>query len=140
MRIKNERYKMRKLTLSVFTKVLYVTFIISTIVTLFLVLKHADSTTAFIFIMWYLALSLFMIVYFPLIIIINAKGLKWTSLKKRLLKFLAMFTILVVLNFGFDYFFRPTKVDLLREFTVAFGIALGSTFTDVLFQKRNRNS
>ncbi|WP_176718882.1 hypothetical protein [Caloranaerobacter ferrireducens] len=54
---------------------------------------------------------------------------------KRLLKFISLFILLGALNYGFDYVFRPSNVNLYREFSIALGVAFGITFIDVIFKK-----
>jgi len=49
------------------------------------------------------------------------------------------FTFFGSLNYGYDYFFRPSKIDLLREFSIAFGSAFGLSFIDVTFLKKKED-
>ena len=45
-----------------------------------------------------------------------------------------------VLDYALDYIFRPAKVDLFREFGIAFGMAFGMNFVDVIFFKDKKNN
>jgi hypothetical protein len=122
-----------------FTKILYVLFIIGTIITLFIVYKDINSSIAFKFVTGYVLLTVFMLIYIPFITILNSRKLKWVEIRKKLFKFIAVFIIFGALNYGFDYIFRPSKIDLLREFSIALSLAFGVSFIDVTFLKKKEN-
>lgn len=130
---------MKKFTALLFTKLLYVLFIIWTIISLFIVYKNIDSSIAFKFLIGYLFFTFFMILYVPFITILNSRKLKWVEIRKKLFRFLALFILYGALNFVIDYIFRPSKIDLFREFSVALGLAFGSSFTDITFLKKKEN-
>lgn len=119
-----------------FTKFLYILFGISTIIIFWMVYKDIDSSMSFKFGMGYLFLTLFLLIYTPFITILNLKKLKWIDIRKRVFKFLILFISFGSLNYIFDYFFRPVNIDLLREFSVALGLAFGISFLDVAFLKK----
>ena len=128
---------MKKNTVLNVTKVLYIQFIIGTIITLFIVYSHIDSSIAFKFLMGYLFLTIFLILYVPFITILNSRKLKWGEIRKRLIKFITLFILYGALNYGFDYVFRHSKIDLFRESSIAFGLAFGTSFIDVTLKKRD---
>ncbi|WP_066499606.1 hypothetical protein [Abyssisolibacter fermentans] len=127
---------MKKNTILFFTRILYILFIIGTIISLFVVYKDIDSSIAFKFVMGYLFFTFFMLLYIPLITIINLRKLKWIKIRKKLLKFIVLFVLFGSLNYVFDYVFRPSKIDLFREFSNALGLAFGISFIDVIFLKK----
>ena len=121
-----------------FTKIIYILFAIGTIISLFIVYKNIDSNIASKFVMGYFFLTLFMLLYVPFITILNSRKLRWIEIRKRLLKFIAGFILFGALNYGFDYVFRPSNIDLFREFSTAFGVAFGASFIDVTFLKKKK--
>lgn len=129
---------MKKFSTLIFTKIMYMLFIIATVISLFIVYKNIDSSIAVKFVIGYLFLIFFFILYVVFVIIFNSRKLKWTGIKNRLFIFIVIFVVFGSLNYGFDYFFRSSKVDLSREFSIAFGSALGISFFDVIFLKRNK--
>ena len=120
---------------SIFTRILYVLFVIGTIITLFIVYKNVDSSIVFKFVMGYLFLSIFMILYIFFITILNSRKLKWVEVRKKILRFIALFVLFVVLNYSFDYFFRPSNINLYRIFSIALGLSFGISFIDVTLLK-----
>ncbi|MFZ5967700.1 MAG: hypothetical protein ACOYVK_11090 [Bacillota bacterium] len=122
---------MEKSKVLVFTRILYILFIIGTVISLFIVYKDIDSSIAYKFLMGYLFLAFFLLLYVPFITILNSRKLKWIEIKKRLLKFIALFILFAALNCVFDYVFRPLKIDLFREISIALGLAFGISFIDV---------
>lgn len=127
---------MKKNTMLSFTKILYVIFIIGTIISLFIVYKNLDSDIAFKFVKGYIFLVFFLLCYIPIITILNLRKLKWVEIRRSLFKFVTVFVLFGALNYGFDYFFRPSNIDLFREFSIAFGMAFGIAFIDVIFLKK----
>ncbi|WP_123054362.1 hypothetical protein [Clostridium sp. JN-1] len=132
---------MRKNIVLIFTKILYILFIVGTIVLLFISNKHIDidNDIAFKFGMSYFFLTLFMLLYVPFITILNSRKLKFHKIRKRLFKFFAMLILFGTLNYAFDYVYRPSKIDLLREFSTALGVVFGWCFIDITFLKNKEN-
>lgn len=133
------RDNLKKNKLLIFTRVLYSLFIIGTIIVLWMVYKDVHSSIAFKLGIGYLFLTFFLILYVPIITILNARKLKWINIRKRIFKFIISFITLWALGYIFDCIFRPSKIDLFRGFSIAFGLSFGIYFTDVLFLKKNKN-
>lgn len=127
---------MKKSILFVVTRIFYMLFIIATIITLFIVYKCIDNSIAFKFLIGYFFLSFLFLLYVLFITILNSRKLKWVEIRKRLYKFIALFILFGALNYGFDYVFRPSNIDLFREFSTALGLAFSTSFTDVIFFKK----
>lgn len=119
-----------------FTRLLYTLFGISTIIMFWMVYKDIDSSIGFKFGIVYLFLTFFLLIYTPIITILNLLNLKWIHIRKRVFKFVILFIFFGSLNYIFDYFFRPSNIDLLREFSVALGLAFGISFLDIIFLKK----
>ncbi|MDS1030050.1 hypothetical protein RDV78_06020 [Bacillota bacterium LX-D] len=126
---------MEKMSL-IFTRILYTLFIIGTIISLFIVYKDIDNSIAFKFLIGYLFFTFFLILYVPFITILNSRKLKRVEIRKRLFKFIALFILFGSLNYIFDYVFRPSNIDVFREFSIALGLAFGISFIDVTFLKK----
>ncbi|MFD3157979.1 hypothetical protein ACFIJ5_14075 [Haloimpatiens sp. FM7330] len=122
-----------------FTRILYILFIIGTIISLFIAFKDINNIIALNFVKGYVIFTFFMFIYIPLITVINLKKLKWIKVKKRLLKLIILFVLFGASNYIFDYAFRPSKIDLFRESSIAFGLSFGITFVDITFLKKKYN-
>lgn len=53
--------------------------------------------------------------------------------RKRLYLLIIIFVLNSIVNFLFDYIFRPSDIDILRNISVALGISIGVTFGDKVF-------
>ncbi|MBL4936990.1 hypothetical protein JK636_14645 [Clostridium sp. YIM B02515] len=119
------------------TKILYGLFIIGTIISIFIVYKHIDSSFAFKFIIGYAVFNFLMVLYLVITTISNLKMIKKKELRKRFITFITVFIIFGALNYGFDYIFRPEKIDLFREFSISFGLSVGISFIRLTSLKEN---
>jgi len=127
---------MRKNKIFVMEMALYFVFAALTIIVLYFVYRNPDSKYAMGFIIGYCIFTILFGLYILVSFIINIKRLKWWSLKKNLTEFLILFLILAASNYLFDYYFRPYKIDLLREFSVAFGLSFLISFSDYFSLKK----
>ncbi len=127
---------MKKNMLQIFTRTLYIIFAIGTIILLWMVYNHIDGRMALYFGMAYVFLTLFLIVYVPVVTILSSRKLQWVDVKKRLFKFFVLFIVFGASNYVFDYAFRPSNIDLLRNFSIALGLAFGISFIDVTLKKK----
>lgn len=126
---------MKKNKTLLFTKILYSLFLFATMITLFIVYKNIDNTISFKVLIGYIFFTFFMLLYVPLIAIVNARNLKWVYIKKRIVKFITIFILLSTLNYFFGYIMKPSKIDLLKIFSNSFGISFGISFADIIFFK-----
>ena len=117
------------------TRTIYFLFFIATIASILIVYRGFNSSIAFKFLMGYLFFTFFLLLYVPIITIVNSRKLKWFEIRKRLFKFIFLFILFGVVNYTMDFFFRPLKVDLFRELSIALGLAFGISFFDVTFSK-----
>ena len=114
-------------------------FLIGTIIAFFIVYKQIDSRIAFKFLIGYLFLAIFMVLYIPFITIVNSRRLKWLELKKRLIKFITLLLLFASINYILDWILRPLNVNLIKNISVALGLAFGISFIDVIFLKKGRD-
>ena len=128
-----------KKNLSFFTKSIFTIFFIGTVIMLFIVYKEIDNSISLKFLIGYVLFAFLLLIYIPVVTVINSRMLKWVDIRKRLVKFITIFILFSALNYGFDYFFRPEKIDLLRQFSIAFGLAFGISFIDVILFKKEEN-
>lgn len=131
---------MKKNRVLIFNRILYILFAIGTIILLWMTYKDIDSRIAFKFGIGYLFLTFFLLLYIPFITILNLRKLKWIEIRKRLFKFIALFILFGTLNYILDHVFRPSNIDLFREFSIALGLAFGISFIDVTFLKKKDDS
>jgi hypothetical protein len=130
---------MRKNKLT-FIGILYLLFIIGTIVTLFLVFGNIDNRISAHFIVGYTFFAFFIVLYTIFFTILNSRKLKWVEIRKRIFKFIIYFILIGVINFIIDYIFRPTKIDLFREFSTPFGFALAVSFADIIVLRKKKDA
>lgn len=119
-----------------FTRILYVLFIMGTIVVLRMAYNGINSSIALKFGIGYLFLTFFLILYIPIITVLNSKKLEWYDIKRRLIRFIVTFILFGSLNYIFDYVFRPSNINLFRNFSIALGTAFGISFVDVILLKK----
>lgn len=91
---------MKKNAALICTRILYVMTGIGTIISLFIVYKDIDSIFAIRFLVGFLYFVLFILIYISFITVINSRKLKCIKIKKRLLRFIAMFILLGKINFN----------------------------------------
>lgn len=127
---------MKKNVLLIFTRILYTLFFIGTVISIFIVYKDIDSSITFKFLIGYLFFIFFLLLYVIFITIFNSRKLKWVEIKGRLFKFISLFILFGALNYVFDYAFRPSNIDLFREFSIAIGLSFGISFISITLHKR----
>jgi len=118
--------------------ILYVIFTIGTIIMFFIAYMNIDCNITIPFIMGYLLLTLFLVIYTFIMTILNLRKLRWVEIKRRLFKFITLFVSFGILNFSFDYFFRHSKIDLFREFSISLGLVFAYSFADIEFLKKKK--
>lgn len=126
---------MKKNIILNFTRILLGLFIVGTIISLFIAYKNIDSRSVFIFLMGYLVLTIFLLIYIPIITLLNLRKLNRVEIRRRILKFFALFVLFSALNCGLNYFFRPSSIDLVKVFTNSLGLSFGISFIDIIILK-----
>jgi Na+-driven multidrug efflux pump len=101
--------------------------------------KDIDSGIAFKFGIGYLVLTFFLLLYIPMITILNSRKLERVETRKRLLKFMVLFILFSALHFIYDCVFRHSNINLFRVFFSAIGAAFGISFIEVTLLKKKEN-
>lgn len=127
---------MEKDRVIIFTRILFVLFAVGTVISMVIVYSDADGKLAYNFLLGYVFLAFFMLLYTPIVTIINSRKLKWTEIRRKIFRFFVFFILLSILNFGFDYLIRRSDIDAFRIFSNAFGVSFGISFIDVLFLRK----
>ena len=130
---------MEKDRVIIFTRILFVLFAVGTVISMVIVYSDADGKLAYNFLLGYVFLAFFMLLYTPIVTIINSRKLKWTEIRRKILRFFIFFILLSILNLGFDYLIRPYDIDAFRIFSNAFGVSFGISFIDVLFLRKTES-
>jgi hypothetical protein len=58
------------------------------------------------------------------------------TLKKRVINCVILSVLFTFSNFIFDYFFRPSNMDLIRNISVAVGVSIGVIFLAPIINKK----
>ena len=128
---------MVKINKSLIIKVfMYISFMLGAIVTTFIIYKNINNEFADKFVIGYLIIVFLLVpLYFLFISILNMRRLNGVEIRKRFLKFIGLFILYSVSILVLDYFFRPSKIDYLRTFSISLSVSYGMSFYD-LFKKR----
>lgn len=130
---------MKKYISLFFTKIIYLLFAIGTILTMIIVYKNIKAPVATRFVIGYVIFTFLFLFYIIFMAILNTTKLKWVEIRRRLFRFIVSFILLATLGYIADYLFRPSKIDLFRNFSIAFGLSFGVYFTDVIFFKNKES-
>ena len=122
-----------------FTKILRLVLLISTIIVGFIVYKDIGNKVAIGFVIGYVIFILLFLFYLIIIAIFKLRKLKGRVIRKRLIKFSIYFITVLALSYILNYFFRPEKAEILRSIGTAFGVAFGIAFGDIVFSKMEEN-
>ncbi|WP_088224901.1 hypothetical protein [Desulfosporosinus sp. FKB] len=126
--------------MSKLNRILYAMGVIGLIIAMFIVYKNAESAFEIRFLIGYVIYLFLLSFYFLGITIFRLRGLKWVELRKRLLKFLRLTFVNCVLLYGLifasDYFFKTSKLNLVKILYTSVSLAFGVSFLDLVFLKR----
>ena len=114
----------------------YTIFVVSTIITLFIVYKDIDNLFSFKFVIGYVIFLVLYLIYLIIATVINMRKLKWFDIRKRMYGFIASFVFLSGTSVIYYYFFKPAEIDYYRIFSIALGISLGVSFFDLSFFRK----
>jgi hypothetical protein len=111
-------------------------FVVSTLITLFIVYKDIDNSFSFIFLICYVIFLFLFLIYFIIATVINMRKLKWFDIRKRMYRFITSFVFLSGTSIIYNYFFKPAEIDYYRIFSIALGLSLGIAFFDLAFSRK----
>ena len=117
------------------TNIVYALFIVSTIITIFIVYKNIDNSFSIKFAIGYIIFLLLYSGYLTFVTIKNMRTLKWLDIRKRLFKTIVSFVSFYSLIFIFNYVFKH-KIDFLSGIGSSLGLSVGTYFYDLAFLKK----
>lgn len=121
------------------TRFLYSTFLILTIIMLFMVYKDFSGKMGLTLGMIYVFFTFFIILYTIIIIVVNLKKSKDKNIVKRLTRFIMIFLLVGIFNYILDKIFTPSDINLVKNFSIALGLAIGVSFFYVILLKNKEN-
>ena len=121
------------------TRFLYFTFLILTIIMLFMVYKDFSGKMGLTLGMIYVFFTFFIILYTIIIIVVNLKKSKYKNIVKRLTRFIMIFLLVGIFNYILDKIFTPSDINLVKNFSIALGLAIGVSFFDIILLKNKEN-
>lgn len=126
---------MKKNKKMLLTRILYGLFMIATIITFFMVYKNSDNDISFKFLLGYVCFAFFMVIYIPVITIINTRNAKWYQIRKGIVKFISLLFLFTALTYAIDYIIRPFEINLATIFSTSLGLSFSITFFQIIFLK-----
>lgn len=117
------------------TRILYGLFVLSTLVIIFIVYKDIGNDISVNFLLGYSFFAFFMLIYIPVVTIVNARSFKWAQIKVSIVKFISILLLFTAITYGFDYLVRPTEIDLVRNFSTSLGLSFSIAFFEIIFLK-----
>lgn len=117
------------------TRILYGLFVLSTLVIIFIVYKDIGNDISVNFLLGYSFFAFFMLIYIPVVTIVNARSFKWAQIKVSIVKFINILLLFTAITYGFDYLVRPTEINLVRNFSTSLGLSFSIAFFDIIFLK-----
>ncbi|WP_338786115.1 hypothetical protein [Metabacillus sp. FJAT-53654] len=127
---------MKKFPTNLISNMFYTIFVVSTIITLFIVYKDIDNSFAIKFVIGYVVFLMLFIFYFIVATVNNMRKVKWVDIIKRMYRFISTFVLLSGTSIIYCYFFRQTEIDYYRIFHIALGLSLGIAFFDLAFSSK----
>lgn len=121
-----------------FNNILYLLFIISTMFSIFIVFQNIQSNFSIKFIIFYVIFAVLFGIYIFIVTILKMLKLGKEEFKKRLSKFIIIFIGFGGINYAFDYILRPENINLYRNFSISFGLALNAICFDLIFFKKEK--
>jgi L-asparagine transporter-like permease len=128
--------KMKKFPSNLISIMFYTIFVVSTIISLFIVYKDIDNSFAFKFVIGYVVFLMLFLFYFIVATVINMRKLKWFDIRKKMYRFISSFVLLSGTSIIYYYFFRPAEIDYYRIFSIALGLSLGIAFLNLAFSRK----
>lgn len=122
--------------LSLFLSVL---FGLATVIVLTMTYFDLNGEWVFPFLIGYVFLTFFMLLYVPIVTLIQVKHVQSDVLRKKVRTFLVSFFLFLALGHVTNLLFFPQKADLLYSAMIAFGVAFGSSFVETIFFKNTEN-
>lgn len=115
--------------------IFYILFALSTLLTLFILYRDMTHTIAHIYVIAYAAMLIIFLIYALLSFIIRLAKLEATEIRIRLQKFTIYFILFMIINLTLDFFIHSANSSVTNSLPIAFGLATGISFFDLLFKQ-----
>jgi len=115
--------------------ILFIVFLVGTILTMLIIFKDIDTMLSFIFIIGYVIYLVLYGLFSISLVIVHTRKLSWIQIRKRLFKFIFWFIFLSVEQCLIYYFFRPSGMGVW-DLVIPFGVSFGLAFFDLIFWKK----
>lgn len=132
--------KMKKKININFNKALYILFIITTIIIIFIAVKNIQNHVVVKFVKFYICFVILFSIYIVIVLVLKIFKLDAVEFKKRLKYFLLTLIILGGINYIIDFIIRPEEISFSREFSIPFGLAISGAFFDLIFSSKKKNN
>jgi hypothetical protein len=115
---------------------LYSIFVLSTLVVFFIIYKNIDTPFAADMVLGYVIFLFAFALYLTITAAANLRKIPKIELRKRTIKFVLLFSLFFAANSIFDLLFKPESSGLIGNIFPALGFALGLTFLDTVFTRK----
>ncbi len=116
------------------TKIIYSTFIIWTVIVLFIVYRNIEFPFVFQFVIGYVIFLIIALVYFFINIFSNMRKSKWSTIRKMMLRFIICFSIIWALNVLVIYLMKG-ELRIAYSILNAIVFSFSLTFGEMMFKK-----
>lgn len=114
-------------------------FVIWTVITIFIVKDIVNvNKLSIVIVIGYVIFLLLSALFGLFKVVLNARNIRWLDLRKRLLGFIKLVILFSILPIGLDYLFRRSEMSLERTLPIAFGLAAGASFYDLVWLKKKK--
>ncbi|WP_057915822.1 hypothetical protein [Peribacillus muralis] len=118
-----------------FNVILFMAFLLGTILTIFIIVKDIDNSLSITFVIGYVIFLFLYVLFSIMLIFVNIRKLNWIQIRKRLLTFIIYFVSLNALHFLFSYFLKRSEMDIW-DIAGPLGVSIGLAFSDLMTWKR----
>ncbi|ALC89084.1 hypothetical protein AM500_04210 [Bacillus sp. FJAT-18017] len=115
---------------------LYFIFVLSTLAVFFIIYKNIDTPFAADMVLGYVIFLFAFAMYLTITAALQLRKTPKTELRKRTIKFALLFILFFAANSIFDLLFKPESSGLIGNIFPALGFALGLTFLDTVFTRK----
>lgn len=117
----------------IYNILVYLTFGISSLITIWIVYAGIDSIATTNYLIIYAVFVLFFILYISVVFLSKYRKLSKTEIKKRILEFFIIFLIISGAIFIYQLIFNKSDINYFRVFSPAIIIAYWGAFYNLIF-------
>lgn len=115
--------------------IFFTIFALSTLLTLVILYGDMNSLASYFYILAYALFLITFLLYALFKLIIQLTRLDRTQLRLRLQTFSIYFILFIIINFALDFVIPSADNSFFNSLMIAFGLAVGITFFDLMFKK-----